>query len=395
MRTIFLNEYLESGGEKLPSDIDDFIYEHKNGNLCLWCEEFHSFIPVYKITNTPYKYSDISAVKTGAHACLSCAELTKTIEDKINYSSIELNDIEEYSEFNKTRHTESSTFLRMQKFKLSRTLEYDVNRFYAHLKVDTDPYSRTTINCCYFCRKKIGSIEAPKSVFLAPVESNVQLTGGEVNFCLDHIDYGEIEDHQDESMLAAQYCVNPECKKRYLVAIEEYNARLLTNSLGKHYCPACAHSYVNSLTDPTHPFFYAPNQIPRRTRPAERIILKECCNPTCNNNALVDLSIEESINLRLHTRNGSLYCKDCIITNSWKSNKNKISIRLNPSTLVAIFKLGKFWRYKIYRILQGKDPKVEYASDDVCEDVYAATFIALEEAQKLSDNDQLKIWENQ
>lgn len=372
------DRYLDSLGTEIPIDYNLFLLGNERENDCVLCGNLHNNVPLPKLNplKETYKLLDI-------HTCQECLTGVKQMM-LVTYPHL----LEEYMhEIYKenTEYDDHEKNFRLQQYNLLGKFPDDTRNRYEHLTLE-DVYAIEYLNKCPFCNT---SVLKGLSVDIAVNNNTTELNGGKVTVCRSC----EFDMSLHESLDSTHhYDTCTKCFASYHVAKDEAIIRKDTGTWSKHMCPKCTHDYLEIID--TKDLYYeakSPLEI------GNRFISKECSS--CEQSFVIDRTITPEINERNHLLNGKIFCSECVRLRTFKSNDNKVWVKYCDDVYIVVYKEGKFWKYKIFKVqVLRKDAKRKpiklYESEEEEKDCVIATFKAFRKCSNLIESKQIKLWEN-
>lgn len=261
-------DYINSGGNELPKDIDDYKQGNLLENICALCKKSHDNHPLLYIPHDIRRAS-----KTGAHICAVCQN---EVEDMIHAAhGFEYSDLENIMKTSKKPVTipfsmrededkpksmreedeEYKTMLKKIKKDFVEKLVFpiDIYKHLQHLDNLSSLYAEDYPDRCAFCKTKYRNGSNVEFVDV-PVDSGKFLNGGQVIICHDchsslSIDiaylYDKLETRGELRKFSCSSKVHTNgktCNNTYYTNAEEGTERDQCRHFKDFLCPECAYN---------------------------------------------------------------------------------------------------------------------------------------------------------
>jgi len=378
-RSVERDRYLESIGVEIPPDIELFEKDSEREYDCVLCGELHDefvFVQVYPIQER--------LRPTSACLCQDCNNYVKQML-LVNLPHL----LDEYIQITDTskiidkRYTVGDTKNRILAYSLTGKFPEDTYKRFRHLKT-TDYYALDYLHTCPFCNTQT---EQGGLIVNVPVHhDSLTISGGAIAICRQCEFDPNLRD-VPESTDKSETCAT--CQRIYHVTKEEKELRVNMKTSGRHMCPSCTHELLTSNNVPD----IIEDESYRGQEPPNRFVTKKCMS--CSNHFMVDRTILPEILAQSHVINNKLVCTPCLKLKTFNSNDNKVWIEYAPEIFIVVYKEGKYWKYRIYKVLPNRKPVKLFQSKDVKKDCIKTTYIAYAETKKLFESKQLELWKDQ
>lgn len=370
-----LDQYLDSYGETLPNDWQDYSVGNKYDFKCVFCDDYHQGHAVPRIDPLRNKERD----DLGIFSCDADNAYVQQLRGQLGFEE------EAYVDRDDNDHSNKRLNL------LLNGLRFDpeVYKYYKHL-TDKDRYA-THSHKCYIC----DDSDWNEAAIQVPVNFSTELSGGEVNICIDckH----DIKDINEvyQSLLVKTFLYKeccPECKQDYFFTEEEmdYRVRVKVKDLQAEFiCPKCAHDKLDKLED-TSVFYNFEDAAPRHTVPNRFVqLVCECCRRGFH----VDRTVHSLYIDAVHKITETEYiCEECYSAGHKKVLEDRTTVKITSNLYIRLI-FAIFWDYEVFRFSQGR-PELEVIltgrtdTDEIAE----AISVAINETYALLHGDQLQIW---
>lgn len=258
-------DYINSGGNELPKDIDDYKQGNLLENICALCKKSHDNHPLLYIPHDIRRAS-----KTGAHICAVCQN---EVEDMLHaahgfeYSDLEnilksnkkpitipfsMRDAEDDYDRSKSMREEDEAYKAVLKiikkdFVEKLVFPIDIYKHYQHLDNLSSLYAEDFPDRCAFCKTKYRQVNNVEFVDV-PVDSGKFLNGGQVFICHDchsslSIDIAYLYEKLESKDIIRKFkCSTIKCNNTYYAVSEEGIERDQCRHFKDFLCPECAYN---------------------------------------------------------------------------------------------------------------------------------------------------------
>lgn len=365
-RTVFLERYINSLGNEIPADYEDYQSGNSMGKYCPLCSEYHDRLPFMQYF--PYDVPFRERLVKQVHLCSSC---TAIIEK--NLLPVLFNLVED--------PTFEKTALKIQTFNNGSRFGSDVASYLSHLDIVTDTYAKIPLKRCYFCETILAG-EKTSFVLRVPMDAETTIVEGSIYVCKKHY---QMLDLTVQNNYYLTNCV--ECKKEYFITASEYDARVMSGSVTQqHYCGQCAYHKINELV-PYDPLYLQENAGPIRETPMRRFLSKVCF--ACQQTFFLDLTIDHDL-----IRKTFFHLQECLCSKCNKLRDRQL-MEFDSQTLLAFKQEKEGWRYEIWRRHAVGKIKLALVSDFTDTSLTNLVQIAFHETLKSLLSKQLELWNDE
>jgi len=335
MDTTELSLYIKSEGFRLPKDHEAFRDKSDRGDLCVFCAQPHSHMPVYQYLGPP---DAGTGVITGAHCCDDCYYSVHRMEQTFVGFSPRL-----------TLISDESWTSEKRRYEYASNAHFDATVHFCYQHAVEEGLAPLK-DKCYFCQLDKPPSENDHFIEV-PVSTSERMTGGFVRMC-NKCKYlmeqsKEVFAIEQRAALRAPSDVCGRCGHHYLVTNDEYQTRAYMSTLGKHHCPKC--TYVRCTVNAGDALITRKNNLTRRF---QVINCRYCSQPfSFDKTFAFDLACEYLIN-------GKPTCRKC------KEHGNPPIYALRHGDFfIRVFTSKTEQQYKITKVNVASEKETVYLID--------------------------------
>lgn len=334
-----LENYLDSLGEEIPSDYNQYMIGGNWQDCCVFCLAPHN--NAYRV----FKFLPLKVEKKDIE-CFACADCGLSID-----SMIMMHYPTEWQQLAESRSSFSSVEDDIERTKEALLLannagEYlsNVHLYYTHLNPTKDVFiTNNTHLKCYCCNEYVqGNVGFNWYNLRVPVTTSSAIIGGKVRVCASC--YTKI--NYESIITKLKWCTCYECGEGYYVDRDEIEARK-GDSL--FICTECAYKSVDSISTNSWLFLYE-NKAPRKELMSRFV---PCTCDLCRAHFYVDLLKGVAELTTIHKSEGEfikILCPDCATFKPY-FDINRMTIRLNNHTILTInIDLRTMYMYTVDKI---------------------------------------------